>query len=1176
MLRRDQAASEPRAEAVEAFWGHSERAEWLKKAKWTGEVPTDAIAIICLPHEYPGRLGELEPGVYIFDEAWRKTLTHVIQSIKGALSSVIAASNPEAEVPQAPVQVHLYSAASGGSPLNRQMSISTLATRYAGSDGFVHLLVSTLNAKEVEEARLAYLAERAEKSPPSPLASPSRLPRLPGSKQSASPMKQSSPHTLPPLNSKIPSALSPQKTSTLPQAYVPSDPSTAPKPIKASLVTSTSLPSLKFRPARQRLAVERRGKGVVVQLREAMRLVHETIRRSHLPLHAMLAMWDADKLGKLGIHQLTGALIQVCSGDDHSISFRPSDLRIVFDNLSNHEGALDMLEFEKQLRLYASFSEQEGDSAAAAPGTPRVSLPGPSSSAQEGDQTGTVWSMQESVAFYLSQGASYELAQLLIRELERTTSGDARIPRRNWWAAMWRADGVHESWKALDPPDAFQSSLQLEAVIAPVKPPRRENFADLRRPSRGPPTRIDKVEERAITLKQLQLVIRHIDRRFALEGWHNPEDGSLLRLATLTLYDVSAYIIRPATMPHRCSFVEFLSVSGAPQRPDFVVSHWWGDSVRDVLSCLTQHARDYQFDLKSTAYWICAYAHNLWALNESLALDPADTAFHRSLELAQGMVSVIDRNAIAFSRIWCCYEMSLALDFDDRYDDEDIGEDSFKVDIYTCLPHGGAAGITDGLAPCDERDDVNKDEREQIVPSAIIEGALNMKIQEGESTMWVDRQRILNHLASRPRDEASLKQHWSYNMVNSRLCGRLLPRLMRTTLCRGGPTFRTWLAAQHGAHLRRYEQSFVRTQLSPEMCQEFLVNMPEGLIALSIDVPLVALPDLKPANTLVFRSLQKLSLANSLWLEVLPLWLGSLISLRKLSLAGCARLRQLPDEKIFRKLIVMELLDLTGCVQLFNPDQIGQHGNPFGLSTYASRRGIDMLIKITRHSPRPLKIIDANGIPLPLEDDSPAHESQGPPGLLEMPAASSRILPAAPQNSMAQLLQPEEDDGPTSQCDQIHKRIEKLMSEYDEEPEKDTSADDKVRWAKIEATFGSETSGAMVHHVFNLPAPSTPATPAKNLMRSKSMTSTQLTPAEVEHDDKDIGSPPKKKSSKAKKPIVRRTSGEPDTDQAEWLKWFTERADKRQQMVAELSAGLPPVPAGAPVPAPDAPSNVKL
>jgi hypothetical protein len=84
------------------------------------------------------------------------------------------------------------------------------------------------------------------------------------------------------------------------------------------------------------------------------------------------------------------------------------------------------------------------------------------------------------------------------------------------------------------------------------------------------------------------------------------QSSEKIRPQSITFYDTAAYVIRPATMQHGCSLVEFMSTNGAAQLPDYVVSHWWGDSVRDVQACLTQHARDRQLDLKNSAYWLLA------------------------------------------------------------------------------------------------------------------------------------------------------------------------------------------------------------------------------------------------------------------------------------------------------------------------------------------------------------------------------------------------------------------------------------------------------------------------------------------------------------------------------------------------------------------------------------------
>ena len=588
-------------DAVETFWPLHERTQWLSNAKRTEKMPPNSVPIVCVAHECPGRLRALEPGLYTLNKYRHQTLATALQSMRTALTEALAASmsDPDASaLPSQAVTIHLYLAASGGSPLDLTMSIETLAERHLGSDGFVHILASTLNAKEVEEERLAKLAERADLHPSS-LESPPR-PAFPhGPPNSRSP-KSRSPRiiSLPPLTSAVTGA-SPQPgpASTQPHLRFSAQASPVQKPLRA-LSTSTSLPEMRFRPARQRLAVERRGEGIAIQLREAMRHVSEVVRRSPTPLHSTLSMWEIDSKGGLSVHQLTGALIQLCVSGELFVSFRPSDIRVIFEELAGPEGSLNILEFEKQLRRYASSFEQEPGQARLQSATGTTQQPPVAAFTTEADLVGTVWSMQEMVSFFLSQGSSYWLAQALIKEL--SDKGDARITRKEWFDAMDRV-----SQCTLEQPDVLQSALRLEAITAPVKAPRRENFADLRKLGRGAPIRIEKIEERAILLKQLQIVIRHMDRRCFAEEWHM-QSSEKIRPQSITFYDTAAYVIRPATMQHGCSLVEFMSTNGAAQLPDYVVSHWWGDSVRDVQASLTQHARDRQLDLKNSAYWLFA------------------------------------------------------------------------------------------------------------------------------------------------------------------------------------------------------------------------------------------------------------------------------------------------------------------------------------------------------------------------------------------------------------------------------------------------------------------------------------------------------------------------------------------------------------------------------------------
>ena len=96
---------------------------------------------------------------------------------------------------------------------------------------------------------------------------------------------------------------------------------------------------------------------------------------------------------------------------------------------------------------------------------------------------------------------------------------------------------------------------------------------------------IPKTEERAITLQQLDATVwTQIERRCAAEKWEGSRPGPpgddgkptwtsvSLEPATVCLYDVDTYIIRPATVARQCSFVELVAL--AAQLPISFVSHW--------------------------------------------------------------------------------------------------------------------------------------------------------------------------------------------------------------------------------------------------------------------------------------------------------------------------------------------------------------------------------------------------------------------------------------------------------------------------------------------------------------------------------------------------------------------------------------------------------------------------
>jgi hypothetical protein len=73
---------------------------------------------------------------------------------------------------------------------------------------------------------------------------------------------------------------------------------------------------------------------------------------------------------------------------------------------------------------------------------------------------------------------------------------------------------------------------------------------------------------------------------------------------------VADWIIKPFTARAACSFVELVVDKGTVEQcPQWFVSHWWGEPVRDFVASVEAHAKARDLD-ESAAYWVCAYANN--------------------------------------------------------------------------------------------------------------------------------------------------------------------------------------------------------------------------------------------------------------------------------------------------------------------------------------------------------------------------------------------------------------------------------------------------------------------------------------------------------------------------------------------------------------------------------------
>lgn len=148
---------------------------------------------------------------------------------------------------------------------------------------------------------------------------------------------------------------------------------------------------------------------------------------------------------------------------------------------------------------------------------------------------------------------------------------------------------------------------------------------------------------------------------------------------------------------------------------------------------------------------VCAYAinqhENIGESLESLKAGP----FYKAIQMAQGVVTVLDRHAVSFSRIWCIYEIFVTLfDLTRSYD------------IYTTLPQTTdfsgipavaiegveslrAVGILDALHPSDVECGSLQNEG---FPLGLAMEALKVRSDQASTTVEEDKVRILSSIAA--------------------------------------------------------------------------------------------------------------------------------------------------------------------------------------------------------------------------------------------------------------------------------------------------------------------------------------------------------------------------------------------------------------------------------------------
>jgi len=357
----------------------------------------------------------------------------------------------------------------------------------------------------------------------------------------------------------------------------------------------------------------------------------------------------------------------------------------------------------------------------------------------------------------------------------------ARLQEAKW---QWRSCYV---WFTTDMKQikAEQAAKKVREVKAEAERLAKLPFADAQDPKHLEQIKefipfqgyIDHREDRAISLPQLKMVMKwtkdHCHR------WRDADPPELSKTSRMHLtmdfmntYHLNHWLIKPATLEKDCSFVEMLTAQKQPA--DWFVIHWWGDRLKDVLKCLELQIQTRGLS-ENTAFWFGAFACRAHSMQDDVGINPEATCYFRAMRQAKFKVFLIldsktehSGPATPFKRAWCGYEMSMTL--------ASAGESTTVMDVATCEGTKPTI-ITQGLTVAEEAMEVAepgsgykaKAEREKGFSLEIVNLALAVQVQSGQTLRAKDKQRILNSIAQRDLTLPPDLKHESYTKYNSRL-----------------------------------------------------------------------------------------------------------------------------------------------------------------------------------------------------------------------------------------------------------------------------------------------------------------------------------------------------------------------------------------------------------------------
>eukprot|EP00913_Durusdinium_trenchii_P018684 g17558.t1 len=309
------------------------------------------------------------------------------------------------------------------------------------------------------------------------------------------------------------------------------------------------------------------------------------------------------------------------------------------------------------------------------------------------------------------------------------------------------------------------------------------------------------------------------------------------------------------------------------------------------------------------------------------------------MKASEGVLLILDKDATPFSRIWCCFEESVAVE-------ERNSATPLLLDL-AAVASFEAHVVTDGLAGVERQmmpllGMLSKSQRESYFPAEVLEKGLQVDIRTAEAAVAEDKNRILMSIVKRRQSKNAIgmfssskssrnsevqlppKEHESYDMVNRALAAQFSLASWFEFVMKGRN-------CQKLADALAADVSRTIVQLSMTGCfgfkdadlQALLRCLPEGLCVLRMDL---AFTDLKAPfddEHLKFPDLKQLMLRFSgsslesieglpamlshLKLSSLELWLCNLPALKSIGSLG----------HIIKRSHLKELvLQLVGCPQL--------------------------------------------------------------------------------------------------------------------------------------------------------------------------------------------------------------------------------------------------------------------